>query len=129
MTPEIIDSLPLPEDQRSAPSSQLELRGYVTVPLSGRSKPIGALSLAMAESGRHLRPREIELAQELGARAGVALENARLFQAADARRGELDAVLAALAESVLVFDDAGRTRMGNQAARFEPSAASASHTR
>ena len=115
VTPEIIDALPLGEEQRSL-LHQLELRGYVTVPLNGRTRPIGALSLAMAESGRRLRPREIELARELGARAGVALENARLYQAADARRQELDAVLAALAEAVLVFDGAGALRMGNQAA-------------
>ena len=71
----------------------------------------------MAESGRKLLPREIDLAKELGARAGVALENARLYQTADARREELDAVLAALAEAVLVFDEAGTLRMGNEAAR------------
>ena len=104
------------QDQKSL-LHQLELREYVTVPLTGRAGPIGALSLAMAESGRVITPRDVELAQELGARAGIALENAQLFQAADERREELDAVLAALAESVLVFDGAGKLRMGNQAAR------------
>jgi len=70
----------------------------------------------MAESGRSLGAHDMELAQELGARAGVALENARLYQTANARREELDAVLAALAEAVLVYDGSGRLRMGNQAA-------------
>jgi PAS domain S-box-containing protein len=116
VTPEMIDAAPLSDRQRELIHS-LELSGYVTVPLMGRSKPIGALTLAMAESGRILQPREIDLAKELGARAGVALENARLFQTADARRGELDAVLAALAESMLVFDGMGQLRLGNDAAR------------
>jgi len=116
VTPEVLDALPLPAHQKSL-LHQLELREYVTVPLTGRAGPIGALSLAMAESGRVITPRDVELAQELGARAGIALENAQLFQTADARREELDAVLAALADSVLVFDGAGKLRMGNQAAR------------
>ena len=115
VTPEMIDLLPLNDEQRVM-LRELELRSYVTVPLRGRSKPIGALSLAMAESGRRLSDREIELAKELGMRAGVALENARLYQTADTRREELDAVLAALAEAVLVFDRKGKLRMGNQAA-------------
>jgi PAS domain S-box-containing protein len=115
VTPEMIDVLPLDDEQR-ATLRELELRSYVTVPVRGRSKPIGALTLAMAESGRRLGDREIELAKELGARAGVALENARLYQTADTRREELDAVLAALAEAVLVFDRKGKLRMGNQAA-------------
>jgi len=116
VTPEVVDALPMPEEQKSL-LHRLELREYVTVPLTGRHRPIGALSLAMAESGRTITPRDVELAQELGARAGIALENAQLFQTADARREELDAVLAALADSVLVFDGTGTLRMGNEAAR------------
>jgi PAS domain S-box-containing protein len=116
ITPEIVDSAPITEEQRRLIHA-LELGGYVTVPLIGRNRPIGALSLAMAESGRKLQPREVELARELGARAGIALENALLYQTADARRGELDAVLAAMADAVLVFDGGGALRMGNQAAQ------------
>jgi PAS domain S-box-containing protein len=115
VTPEVIDALPLPGEVVRL-LHQLELRTYVTVPLMGRHKPIGGLSLAMAESGRRIGDREQALAAELGARAGVALENARLFQAADARRAELDAVLSALAEAVLVFDGDGELRMSNGAA-------------
>jgi PAS domain S-box-containing protein len=114
--PGVIDSLPLPGKHKGL-LNRLELREYVTVPINGRTRAIGALSLAMAESGRSITPRDVELAQELGARAGIALENAQLFQTADARREELDAVLAALADPVLVFDEAGTLRMGNQAAR------------
>ncbi|HEY7024732.1 MAG TPA: ATP-binding protein [Candidatus Limnocylindrales bacterium] len=116
VTPEIIDALPLSAKQIEL-LHKLELREYVTVPLTGRVRAIGALSLAMAESGRSITPRDVELAVELGARAGIALENAQLFQTADTRREELDAVLAALDDPVLVFDGAGRLRLGNQAAR------------
>jgi two-component system, OmpR family, phosphate regulon sensor histidine kinase PhoR len=69
-----------------------------------------------AESGRRLGERELQLAQELGARAGVAVENAMLYDSADERRAELDAVLSAMAEPVLVFSPAGDLRLANPAA-------------
>ncbi len=94
----------------------LEMRWYLSVPLIGRHGPIGALSLVTAESGRTLGQRDLELAEELGARAGIALENARLFQTSDDRRAQLDAVLGALAEAVLVFDGEGKLRLSNSAA-------------
>ncbi len=115
ITPELIDAAPLPDDVKTA-VHRLEMKAFVTVPLTGRRGPIGALSLVMAESGRSLGQREIDLAKELGARAGIALENATLYQSAEARRAELDAVLAALAEAVLVFDASGSLRLRNQAA-------------
>jgi PAS domain S-box-containing protein len=94
----------------------LGLRSYICVPLRGREGPIGALSLVMAESGRTLTERDLALAEELGQNAGIALENAGLFQAADDRRAELDAILGALAEAVLVYDSRGRLRLSNKAA-------------
>lgn len=115
VTPAMIDAAPATDEQKRI-LHQIELSSYVTVPLRGRAKAIGALSLAMAESGRRLGKREMALATELGERAGIALENAQLYQSADARRAELDAVLAALAEAVLVFDPAGKLRLGNDAA-------------
>ena len=95
---------------------QLGLRSYVSVPLTGRAAPVGALTLVMAESGRVLGERDVAVAEELGMRAGIALENARLYQAADDRRAQLDTVLAALAEGVLVFDASGQLRLSNKAA-------------
>jgi signal transduction histidine kinase len=92
------------------------MRWYIAVPLVGRSGSIGALSLIMAESGRILGQRELSLAQELGARAGIALENARLFQESDDRRAQLDAVLGALAEAVVVFDAKGNLELANRTA-------------
>lgn len=115
ITPAMIDASPLPAEHKAL-LHRLEMRSYLSVPLRGREGPIGALSLVMAESGRTLGRREELLAAELGTRAGIALENARLYQAAEARRSELDAVLAALAEAVLVFEARGSLRMANQAA-------------
>ncbi len=52
----------------------------IIVPLAiADQPPIGALSLAMAGSGRTFGATELELATELGRRAAIAVENARLY--------------------------------------------------
>ena len=115
ITPEMIEGAGLDGEELEL-LRKLSLRWYLCVPLVGRHGPIGALSLVMAESGRRLGERELNLATELGARAGIALENAQLYQTANDRRAQLDAVLAALAEAVIVFDGSGGLRLGNRAA-------------
>ncbi|MDQ3364726.1 MAG: GAF domain-containing protein [Myxococcota bacterium] len=60
---------------------------FITVPLFGRGQVIGAFTFGMSVSGRSYTPDDIELAEELGRRAGMAIENARLFrEAVEARR-------------------------------------------
>lgn len=95
---------------------RLEMSWYLAVPLMGRHGAIGALSLVMADSNRILGDRDLALAEELGVRAGIALENARLYQTSDDRRAQLDAVLGALDEAVLVFNGDGDLRLANEAA-------------
>jgi PAS domain S-box-containing protein len=60
---------------------ELGLTASVTVPLRARSRVIGTLQLATAESGRRFEPEDVELAVELGRRAALAVENARLYGA------------------------------------------------
>jgi K+-sensing histidine kinase KdpD len=55
------------------------LRSYVCVPLLARGRTLGAITLAMAESGRRYDDRDLLLAQELARRAGLALDNTRLY--------------------------------------------------
>lgn len=89
---------------------------YARIPLVARGAAIGALTLI----GSSLRPTfseaDLRLAEELAAHAAVALENAQLFRAANERRAELDAVLASMAEAVLVFDGRRRLRLNNRSA-------------
>jgi PAS domain S-box-containing protein len=115
IVPGMLEAANLPEEELNL-ILQLEMHWYLSVPLLGRQGPIGALSLVTAESGRMLGERDLALAEELGARAGIALENARLYQTANDRRAQLDAVLGALAEGVLVFDGQGELQMANTAA-------------
>jgi PAS domain S-box-containing protein len=77
-------------------------RSQIVVPLRARGRVLGALSLTMAESGRHYDEADLDLARDLGLRAGLAVDNARLYEEAQAsavaeqRRAQtLDALAAA----------------------------------
>jgi PAS domain S-box-containing protein len=60
----------------------LGLRSAMVVPLLALGRPLGALTLVSAESQRRYRPADLALAEELGRRAGLALDNARLYREA-----------------------------------------------
>jgi serine phosphatase RsbU (regulator of sigma subunit) len=57
------------------------LRSALVVPLSGRDHLMGALTMAWAASERRFDEADLPMAADLGRRAGMALENARLYEA------------------------------------------------
>src|ERR671930_2196525 len=59
----------------------LGLRSALVVPLSARGRTFGALTMVTAESGRIYTESDLTLAKEIGERAGLAIDNARLFEA------------------------------------------------
>jgi PAS domain-containing protein len=59
-------------------SRQIGLKSALIVPLLASDRPIGALTLVSAESGRRNTDRDLPLATELARRAAVAVEHARL---------------------------------------------------
>ena len=63
----------------------------LTVPLAVHGRTLGAMVLASCESGRHYTPNDVGLAEELGRRVAVALDNARLFEAAQVERRRSEA--------------------------------------
>ncbi|WP_437590279.1 ATP-binding protein [Sorangium sp. So ce1000] len=67
----------------------LGLRSYVVVPLRGRDRTIGALTLVHAESGRRFSEADVALAEELANRLALLIDNARLFQEVDGSRRQL----------------------------------------
>jgi PAS domain S-box-containing protein len=86
-------------------------RSQIVVPLRARGRVLGALSLTMAESARRYSEADLDLARDLGLRAGLAVDNARLYEEAQAsaeaeqRRA---AQLAALAAASLAIHRARR---------------------
>jgi signal transduction histidine kinase len=59
-----------------------DIRAQLSVPLRIEDRVSGVVTLGHAESGRTFAETDITLALELGRRAGNAVENARLYQAA-----------------------------------------------
>jgi PAS domain S-box-containing protein len=59
-------------------------RSQIVVPLRARGRVLGALSLTMAESDRRYTEPDLGLARDLGLRAGLAVDNARLYEEAQA---------------------------------------------
>jgi PAS domain S-box-containing protein len=60
---------------------QLGFTSYICAPLRSRSEVLGTISFAMTSSGRRYTPDDLALALDLAARAAVAIDNARLFEA------------------------------------------------
>ncbi len=69
----------------------LQFRSILIVPLTTGSRVLGTMSFIMAESGRHYDDDALAFAEELGRRAGIAVENARLYTAAQRARESADA--------------------------------------
>ena len=59
---------------------ELGVRSIMIVPLTARGRPLGALTLVRAESTRRYGESDLHLALELGSRAALAVDNARLFE-------------------------------------------------
>ncbi|MBA3541864.1 MAG: GAF domain-containing protein [Deltaproteobacteria bacterium] len=59
---------------------ELGLVSMLAVPLVARNRTLGVIALVMAESSRHYQTADVELAMELGRRAGVALDNTRHYR-------------------------------------------------
>src|SRR6185369_7031315 len=60
---------------------ELDMKSILTVPIQGTDRNLGAITLVTThESGRTFTEDDLHMAQELARRAGLAIENARLYQ-------------------------------------------------
>jgi len=62
----------------------LGIRSFMTVPLLARRRTLGAITFVAAESGRHYGEPDLRFAEDVAARAALAIENARAYD--EARR-------------------------------------------
>jgi PAS domain S-box-containing protein len=58
---------------------KLGLRSVIIAPLLAGNESLGIMSFVTAESGRRFGPQDLEIAEELGRRAGTAISHARLY--------------------------------------------------
>jgi PAS domain S-box-containing protein len=68
------------DEERLALLGELSPRSAMIVPLLARGRPLGAISFLYTDSGRRYDESDLELAEELGRRAGLALDHARLYE-------------------------------------------------
>jgi signal transduction histidine kinase len=60
----------------------LGARSYIIIPLAARGRTLGTITFVYAQSGRRFSPTDLTLATELGQRAAIAVDNARLYHEA-----------------------------------------------
>jgi serine phosphatase RsbU (regulator of sigma subunit) len=69
----------IPDPERLEALRGLGMRAVMSVPMAAASGVLGVISFVSAESSRTFSPADVALAEELGRRAGAAVENARLY--------------------------------------------------
>ena len=62
---------------------EVGFNALITVPIAAGGENVGAISLVSAESGRSYTQADLALAEDLGRRAGTAIQNARLLRDAE----------------------------------------------
>ena len=91
-------------------------RSAVVAPLLARGRTLGTLSLLRLGDSPRYEGADTELACELGRRAAMAIDNARLFSQVQRVERRLEAVLENVAEAITLTNDRGLTVFANQAA-------------
>ncbi|MEY4550233.1 MAG: hypothetical protein RL685_6428 [Pseudomonadota bacterium] len=104
--PELLSMLSAPLRESWSPTSraseileQLAFRSYMVVPLLARGRSFGAVALTTSE-GRELTHADLELAEELARRAGLAIENAELYREAQQANRLKDEFLATVSHEL-----------------------------
>ncbi|HEY1567881.1 MAG TPA: SpoIIE family protein phosphatase [Solirubrobacteraceae bacterium] len=105
------------DDEERRLLADLGIDSAITVPLAPRGAPLGALLLAT----RSPRPRladgaDVEYAETLAGRVGLALDNAVLSAELSTAEQQLNVILGAVGAAVTVRDRHGRMVYANQAA-------------
>lgn len=81
ITPAFFDTLPVdPEIKQLLQATQMS--SLMIAPVVARGRVLGVLTLMYTHSRRHYDAADLGLAQELGRRVGLALDNARLYRQA-----------------------------------------------
>ncbi len=88
----------------------------MTIPLVIEGKAIGTVTFALAQSGRHYTQTDFAMAEELAARASLAIQNARFYRAVQQSRDQLDIILQGVADGIIVYDTHSHIIYANEAA-------------
>jgi PAS domain S-box-containing protein len=78
----------------------LGLKSYLCVPVTAHGKTVGAVTFVAADSNRRFDAADLALAEDLARRAGIAMDNARLYSEAREAERRKDEFLAMLAHEL-----------------------------
>jgi PAS domain S-box-containing protein len=104
------------DEEELAIARQIGYTSIMLVPLVARGKTIGVVTFVAAESGKRYDERDLALAEEVGRRAGVALDNAQLYREAQRSRDQFDIILQGVADGIIVYAPDSRIVYANEAA-------------
>ena len=95
--------------------SELGMQSAMVVPLTAAGRTFGGLMLVSSDPNRLYDEDDLEFAKHLGRRAAVAVDNARLYRAAE-ERARAAIVVQHVADGVMLVDEDGIIRLWNPAA-------------
>lgn len=95
---------------------QIGYSSVMLVPLVARGRTVGVVSFVATESGKRYDERDLALAEEVGRRAGVALDNARLYREVQQSRDQLAIILQGVADGILVYAPDNHIMYANEVA-------------
>ncbi len=98
-TPEVLAADVDDPDGLAELNRLIGVRSWMCVPMSARGRTLGAMSFISAESGRRYTDADLALVADLARDAGLAVDNARLYEAE--RRARRSAELAATRTALL----------------------------
>lgn len=96
----------IPDPEILAIMRSLGLKSSMCVPLIARDRALGALTLVSAESGRRYGKEDLAFANDFASRIGVAIDNARLYTAAQQARAAAEALAADVVEQSRTVESA-----------------------
>ena len=98
-TPLQLDGMTIDDEQRQL-IAELKPRSLIAVPIVIREKVVGVIQFVSSDSGRRYAAADLQLAMELAHRAGIAVENAKLYQELKEAQQQKDEFLAMLAHEL-----------------------------
>ncbi|HYO75967.1 MAG TPA: ATP-binding protein, partial [Thermoanaerobaculia bacterium] len=97
---QLINDVKIADAELAELAKALHISSAAIVPMKARGRTIGALSLVYNESGRHYSEDDLPLFEEIARRAAMALDNARLYEAAESANRAKDEFLATLSHEL-----------------------------
>jgi PAS domain S-box-containing protein len=97
----------LPLEQRKA-LGRLAAQSYMLVPMLARGRVIGAVTLLSTTEGRHYTESDLRFAEALAGRFALAIDNARLYGAAERSLGQLDSLFSTVPVGLAFLDSEQR---------------------